>query len=58
MQVLVQTGKKNYTAQDALQLLKDLNLTQQASTCRVMQSICKAVSAACIGTCQNSDMLF
>ncbi|CAL8461900.1 g1431 [Coccomyxa elongata] len=29
--VLVQTGKHNYTAKDALQLLKDLNLTQQAA---------------------------
>ena len=32
LQVLVQTGNKNYTAKDALQLLKDLNLTQQVST--------------------------
>ena len=28
-QVLVTTDEKNYTANDALQLLKDLNLTQQ-----------------------------
>ena len=28
-QVLVTTDKMNYTAKDALQLLKDLNLTQQ-----------------------------
>ena len=28
-QVLVSTKEKNYTAKDALQLLKDLNLTQQ-----------------------------
>ena len=34
-QVLVTTDEKNYTANDALQLLKDLNLTQQvgASSC-------------------------
>ncbi len=29
VQVLVTTDEKNYTANDALQLLKDLNLTQQ-----------------------------
>lgn len=32
LQVLVQTGEKNYTAKDALQLLKDLNLTQQVTS--------------------------
>ena len=30
-QVLVSTDEKNYTAKDALQLLKDLNLTQQVA---------------------------
>lgn len=30
-QVLVTTDEKNYTAKDALQLLKDLNLTQQVA---------------------------
>ena len=36
-QVLVETQKKNYTAKDALQLLKDLNLTQQVSILPALQ---------------------
>ena len=35
-QVLVTTDKKNYTANDALQLLKDLNLTQQVGAAHVL----------------------
>lgn len=40
--MLVQTGKRNYTAKDALQLLKDLELTQQASTFMCMDILCAA----------------
>ena len=39
-QVLVTTDEKNYTAKDALQLLKDLNLTQQVAL--FWSSDCKA----------------
>ncbi|EIE25135.1 Lecithin:cholesterol acyltransferase [Coccomyxa subellipsoidea C-169] len=37
--VLVQTGRKNYTAKDALQLLKDLELTQQAAVYPVVHNL-------------------
>ena len=36
-QVLVTTDKRNYTAKDALQLLKDLNLTQQVRPSLMLQ---------------------
>ncbi len=39
-QVLVTTDGKNYTAKDALRLLKDLNLTQQVAL--VISSHCTA----------------
>ncbi len=38
----MQTGRKNYTAKDALQLLKDLELTQQANP--IYHSMCSLVS--------------
>ena len=37
------TGEKNYTANDALQLLKDLNLTQQVGAAH-RPSHCKFLS--------------